>query len=155
MRISARISWTSDWDAEGVRSTNSQWCRKPSLYSYLSHETPSFRIPSSSVWCKVASTSRAVVKRPNNLWRNEWAQSRADSSAWCPRFAPVPWMFCLITPVLRALTWVSRYSEGRQAQIVLCQQGHPLRRTFRFPDWEPPPQPVHSPLDVISSFTIL
>jgi hypothetical protein len=33
-------------------------------FSYLSHETPSFRIPGSSVWCKVASTSRAVVERP-------------------------------------------------------------------------------------------
>jgi hypothetical protein len=29
----------------------------------------------------------------------------------CPRFAPVPCIFRSITPVLRALTWASSYSE--------------------------------------------
>ena len=72
-----------------------------------------------------------------------------------PRFAPVQWMFSVITPVFRALTWVSPYSDGRQAYIVLRQQGPLARRILRFPIWESTPQPVHFPVDLISSFPIL
>lgn len=57
--------------------------------------------------------------------------------------------------VLRALTWVSPYSEGRQAWIALRQHDRPPRRTFHFPSWELAPRPVHFPLDPLPAFEIL
>jgi hypothetical protein len=64
-------------------------------------------------------------------------------------------MFSPVTPVLWALAWISPYSKRRQVLIVLCQRGHPLGRTFRFPIREPALEPVHFPLDLTPSFAIL
>jgi hypothetical protein len=43
----------------------------------------------------------------------------------------------------------------KPALIVLHQHDHPLRRSLRFPIWEPAPQSIHFPLDLIPRPTIL
>jgi len=46
-----------------------------------------------------------------------------DYSTGAIGYAPILWMSILTTPVLRAITWVSPYTERRQAWVILRQPG--------------------------------
>jgi hypothetical protein len=61
-----------------------------------------------------------------------------------PRFAPIPCIFRLVTPVLRALTGLGHIPKETAA-------GPHSSRTLRFPFREPPSGPIHFPLDLIPS----
>jgi hypothetical protein len=73
-----------------------------------------------------------------------------------PRFAPVPCIFRLVTPVLRALTWVSPNSEGDSPRCHsyraidrLAPSGPGSPRPLRFPFRESSSGPIHFSLDLI------
>ena len=66
-------------------------------------------------------------------------------------FAPVLCIFRLVTPVLRALTWDSSYSE-ETAIDRLAPSGPHSSCTLRFPFREPSRGPIHFPLDLIPSY---
>jgi hypothetical protein len=65
-----------------------------------------------------------------------------------PRFAPASCIFRLVTPVFRALTWVSQDSEETAADRFAPSGPHsPLRSPFR----EPSSGPIQFLLDLIHS----
>jgi hypothetical protein len=61
----------------------------------------------------------------------------------------------LVTPVFRALTWDSPYSEETALDFTTIDRFAPSgphsSRTLRFPFREPPSGPIHFPLDLIPS----
>ena len=87
--------------------------------------------------------------------RAEGAIGSSEVSGRWPRFAPVSCIFRLVTPVFRALTWDSPYSEETAPDVITIGRLPPPRphssRTLRFPFREPSSGPIHFPLDLIPS----